>query len=272
MHIQGQPVSLNGKLYARGFSRVETQTALQYTPEHDQWAELPPPPVSFFTIATVRSQLLVIGGMNKSNSKLTDTVLTFNERSQQWVQSYPAMPTALCKLAAVGYQNHLIVAGGRNSDEEWVSNVSALDTTSNKWKITQPLPRTEFYNRVLVENTLYLVGWDNQTVLRAHVPTLISGAKSGVWETVTNIPFQWSYPVTIGNTLLSVGGSHSGNPTASIQMYNPTTNQWTKVGDLPEPMISLFCIAINSELYILYFSPQVSPSVHVYASKLTIAY
>ena len=126
MHVLGQPVSLNRKLYARGFSRAGTQTALQYTPEHDQWTELPPPPVSYFALATLRGQLLVVGGMNKSNNKLTDIFLTFNEHSRQWVQSYPAMPTALWKPAAVGYRNHLIVSGGCNSNEEWVFSVNSL--------------------------------------------------------------------------------------------------------------------------------------------------
>ena len=78
MRVDGQPVALNGKLYISG---DWTMTLLEYTPGHDQWAELPPPPVCNFTIATLRGQLLVVGGKDKSANKKTNTVLTFIEHS-----------------------------------------------------------------------------------------------------------------------------------------------------------------------------------------------
>ena len=197
---------------------------------------------------------MVVGGGDKSTHKTTNTILTFNEHSQRWIQSHPAMPTVLTVPAVIGYQDHLIVAGGVNSGNNRICDVYILDTTSNKWKTAQPLPSIDNYCTVLIEDTLYLVGRETQTVLRAHVPTLVSGAKSDVWETLPNAPYYDSSPVTIGNTLLTVGGSDKqlfGNLTASIHMYNPTTNQWTRVGDLPEPMESPSCIIMNSELFSL---------------------
>ena len=269
MGVYHQPVALNGKLYARGWSGW-TRTVLEYTPGHDKWTELPPPPVKQFTVVTLRGQLLVVGGEDRSTrKKVTNTILTFDEHSQRWIQSHPAMPTALTYPAALGYQDHLIVAGGRNSENSRIPDVNILDTTSNKWKTAQPLPSTDRYCTVLIEDTLYLVGLSTQTVLRAHVPTLISGAKTDVWETLPNAPYYWSSPVTIGNTLLTVGGCDKpfdgGNPTTSIQMYNPTTNQWTRVGDLPEPMSipNHRCVIMNSELFVFDYQ-----SVHV--STLTL--
>ena len=267
MGVYNQPVALDGKLYARGWSGM-TQTLLEYTPGDDQWTELPPPPVYYFTIATLRGRLLVAGGRDKSTYKVTNTILTFNEHSQQWIQSHPAMPTALTFPAVIEYQDHLIVAGGYNSENNGIPDVNILDTTSNKWKTAQPLPHSDRYYTVLIEDTLYLVGLDTHTVLRAHVPTLVSGAKSGVWETLPNAPYYWSSPVTIGNTLLTVGGSdklQGGNLTASIHMYSPTTNQWTRVGDLPKPMESPSCIVMNSELLLLG-NPLTSS---VFVSKLS---
>ena len=257
----GQPVALNGKLYVRG-GNGRTLTVLEYTPDHDKWTVLSPPPVKYSTIATLRGKLLAVGGMDRSTGKITKTILTLNKHSQQWIQSHPAMPTAQTTPAVIGYQDHLIVAGGINSKNKTIPDVNILDTTSNKWKTAQPLPSTDYYYTVLIEDTLYLVGKRTQTVLRAHVPTLISRAKSGVWETLPNAPFYHSSPVTIGNTLLTVGGRDMpwgvGNPTTSIQMYNLTTNQWTRVGDLPEPVHYSSCVVMNSELFELdtgYRSP-----------------
>ena len=255
MWVYDPPVALNGKLFVRGWSKSRvTWTVLEYTPGDDQWTELPPPPVDNFTVATLRGQLLVVGGKDKSTGKVTNTILTFNEHSQRWIQSHPAMPTALTFPAVMGYQDHLVVAGGRNSENNRIPDVNILDTTSNKWKTAQPLPSIDNYYTVLIEDTLYLVSQTTRTVLRAHVPTLISGAKSGVWETLPNAPCYRSSPVTIGNTLLTVGGTDKplgGKPTTSIHMYSPTTNQWTRVGDFPEPMIYPSCIIMNSELLLL---------------------
>ena len=254
MDVYGQPVALNGKLYVRVKSR-ETETVMEYTPG-DKWTELPPPPVEYFTIATLKNcKLLAVGGRDKSTGKNTNTILTFGEHSQRWIQSHPAMPTALAIPAVMGYLDHLIVAGGVNSENNRISDVNILDTTSNKWKTAQPLPGTDRYYTVLIEDNMYLAGQYTLTVLRAHVPTLISGAKSDVWETLPNAPSYSSSPVTFGNTLLTVGGKDKplgGNPTTSIQMYNPTTNQWTRVGDLPEPVGFPRCIVMNSELFELY--------------------
>ena len=251
--MYGQPVALNGKLYVRGLRRSK-QTVLEYTPGDDQWTVLPPPPVYRFTVATLKGQLLVVGGEDKSTDRATNTILTFNEHSQRWIQSHPAMPTALTFPAVIEYQDHLIVAGGWNSESNRISDVDLLDTTSNKWKTAQLLPRTDHYCTMLIEDTLYMVGQNTQTVLRAHVPTLVSGAKSGVWETLPNAPYYLSSPVTIDNFLLTVGGSdksQGGKSTTSIHMYDLTTNQWTRVGGLPKPMMYSNCIIMNFELFLL---------------------
>ena len=175
---RNQLVAHNGKLYVRGRNK-RTETVLEYTPGDDLWVELPPPPVKWFTIATLMGQLLVVGGVEKSTQKKTNKILGF--LSKQWVSiQYPAMPTVLTYPAVIGYLDHLIIAGGNNSERN-APYVNILSTTSSKWKTAQPLPSTSEYYTVLIDDSMYLslVGRDTQTVIRAHVPTLISGAKSG---------------------------------------------------------------------------------------------
>ena len=197
--MNDQPVHHNGKLYVRGESRGAT-SVLEYTPDDHQWAELPSPPVDYFTIATLRGQLLIVGGKDMPIFKKTKTILTFDEHSQRWIQSYPAMPTALTLPAVAVYQDHLIVAGEESTD------VNILDATNSKWKKAQSLDSyRESFKTALIEDTLYLVGWNTQTVLRAHMPTLISGAKSGVWETASKLSIlllsschHWPHPLDSG--------------------------------------------------------------------------
>ncbi len=248
--MYGQPVIINGKVYMYGMSN-ETTTVLVYTPDQDSWDELPPPPVRYFTIATLRGRLLVVGGQDKSTKKNTNTILTFDESSRQWVQSLPRMPKALTLPAVVEYQNHLIFIGERDSNDTRIVDVNILNT-SNEWITAEPLPSTDrHYSTCLIGDTLYLVGQVTKEVFRAHVPSLISRASSGVWESVASVPFYFSSPIAIGNTLLTMGGSEKGNDTSSIHLYDPTKDQWTQCGDLPEEMNSCYCIELSGKLCVL---------------------
>ena len=250
MIVFGHPVAINRKLHMSGRSNV-TRTVLVYTPNQDSWDELPPPPVRNFTIATLRGQLLLVGGQDKSIYERTNTILTFDESSRQLVQlSLPRMPKAITEPAVVEYQNHLIVIGGDESNTTRIADVNILNT-SNKWITAEPLPRTDDYSTCLIGDTLYLVGQVTKEVFRAHVPSLISRASSGVWESVARVTFSWSSPIAIGNTLLTVGGSDGGKAISSIHLYDPTKDQWTQCGNLPEEMECCHCIELSGKLCVL---------------------
>ncbi len=252
MSVYEQPVAISGKVYMKGWSN-ETQTVLVYTPDQDSWDELPPPPVEGFTISTLRGRLLVVGGEDKSTRANMNTIVTLDESSGQWVRSLPPMPKAIYVPAVVVYQNNLIVFGGCDSNDTRIGDVNILNT-SNKWIAAEPLPSTDAYRTCLIGDTLYLVGQGAKEVFRAHVPSLISRASSGVWESVASVPFYRSSPIAIGNTLLTVGGrdgARGGNDTSSIHLYDPTKDQWTQCGDLPEKMHSSHCIELSGKLYVL---------------------
>ncbi len=262
-----QPVASNGKLYIRGWSNG-TRTVLVYTPDQESWGKLPPP-VMHFTIATLRGRLLVVGGEDKSTHEKTNTILTFDERSRKWVQSLPHMPNALTFPKVIVYQNHLIVISGYDSNDTKIAEVNILNT-SNKWITAEPLPSTDDdYSTCLIRDTLYLVGQETKKVFRAHVPSLISQASSGMWESVTSVPFYWSSPIAICNTLLTVGGSvkeRGGNAISNIHLYDPTKDQWTQCGDLPEEMYCCHCIELSGKLYVLGGGIGFTPISSVYTS------
>ena len=287
MSAFGQPVTFNRKLYVRGaIPSTSGEDVLEYSPDCDQWAKLPPlePIVDNFTLATLQGQLLVVGGRDESTHKNTRTILTFDEQSHEWIRSYPAMPRALARPAVIGYGDHLIVAGGECSDtNNWIPDVYILDIHSNKWILTsEQLPSPlGYYRMVLSADTLYLTlqfgskdqSSDEKTVLRAHVPTLISGVMSGVWETFANIPYSHCSLIAIGNTLLTLGGTKKQfifEPTTSVQIYSPTTKQWIKVGDLPERMSGCHCVSLLGELFVLgwYMNSSVYSSKPIFTTAL----
>ena len=267
MKLYDLPVVVNGKVYIQGVSRGTT-TVYVYTPGQDVWDELPPPTVNNFTIASLKDQLVLVGGRDNSTHKVSNMILVWDGRTRQWVQKYPPMKTALYIPSAIGYGDHLIVASGYNSEHSIISNVNILHTTSTKWLTAESLPSTDYYDTdvykpVVIEDSLYLLGYDTTTLLRAHIPTLISRASSAipsayqhVWESLPNTPFYRSSPVAVDNMLLAVGGRTSSDYpnldlTTSIQLYNTTNKQWIKVGDLPEALYYCPCTELSGELIVL---------------------
>ena len=206
---------------------------------------------------------MLVGGTDKSTRAMSNKIIVWDSLLQKWIYHYPFLTTTCDTPAAVGYREYLIVAGGRNSKDNNVTDVNILDTTSRKWITAESLPSPDYYRSVLIEDTLYLVGYYNKVVLRAHVPNLISQATSAIrpssqnaWESLPNAPFYHSSPVTVDNMLLTVGGSTNSNysnpdPLTSIQLYNLTKNKWTKVGDLPEAVFSCHCTVLSGELLVL---------------------
>ena len=206
---------------------------------------------------------MLVGGRDNATSKVSNKITVWDSKSRGWVHPYPPMETSHDFACAVGYEDYLIVAGGRNSEYNRIPDVNILDTTSRKWVTAESLSSTDVCESVLIEDTLYLVGHGTRVILRAHVPTLISQALSAihassqnVWESLPNAQFYYSSPVAVENMLLTVGGGTNNNysnpdPTTSIQLYNPTKNEWTKVGNLPQAVLSCHCTVLSGELLIL---------------------
>lgn len=254
MEVYGQPMVIGGRLYSKGWSN-NTYTVLVYTPDQDNWDELPSPPVENFSIATLREQFLLVGGRDKSTGQKSDKILSFDNCSQHWQQSLSTIPKELSPAAVVQYQDHLIIAGGFDSIDDYIADVKILHTTSNKWIAAESLPKADYYHTTLCGEFLYLIGRDTKTVLQAHVPSLISQA-FGVWKSLLNAPYYHSLPVAISNSLLTVGGCEGtgalrGSVTSDIHCYDPLKKQWTKVGNLPLPIFDCSCIELSGKLYIL---------------------
>ncbi len=68
-----------------------------------------------------------------------------------------------------------------------------------------------------------------------------------LWQTIENTPLKWSAPLSIGRSLLAVGGRDDKiNPSSWIHLYQPDTRRWVKVGDLPTARYNCTCSVLPS--------------------------
>ena len=225
--------------------------------EQDQWTKLPEYTAKWFAMTSLANRLVLVGGQDPRNNKRTNQLAVFE--SGEWTHPYPPMNIARNSSTAVSFNNHIIVAGGCDYKERTLSSVEMLDVASRRWYIAQslPNPRSELKS-TLIGNTLYLMGGNDhtgmptKTVYHVDLDELIAKALSHqdtptLWQTLQEVPLVWSAPLSIGRSLLAVGGRDDlDNPSSSIHLYQPDTRRWVKVGDLPTARCRCTCSVLPS--------------------------
>ena len=261
---------VNGKVY------IDTMGGdiLEYSPDTDTWVELSTP-TKDHGIVSLNGKLALVGGRMKESGKCSPVIRVWDFDSKQWTaEPYPQMPMGRINSDCTCYQHYLIIAGGVTDGQlQPTTSVEILDTKSGQWLKAPPLIYNGTYIRSeLIGQSLYLFfslrGFltSSKSLLRVSLPTLISHAMQGknrdtsIWEKLPDVPLYGTRLFSIDNMLLTAGGRHGGSvslalsvmhikenkPSADIHLFNPHTNQWLKIGELPESRMSYACTVLPS--------------------------
>ena len=207
-----------------------------------KWSELPKCPHQYGSLAVVNSQLTAIGGCDDGWT-CTNKLLTLRESwlRSSWSDVFPPMPTKRCGTTAVTSKEHLIVAGGATGPGYLPFNtVEVMDTKSLVWSTVASLPHP--YNEAsatICGDHLYMLGgyddkYKTKSVLTCSLTELLQSSSSSVWHRVADVPAYRSTCAAVNGQLLAVGGCvEDFKATAAIHKYNPTTNSWDHVSNMP---------------------------------------
>ena len=260
---------IKGKLYN---SIYEDSDLLVYTPETGTWVELPTP-TKYHGVLSLNGKLTLVGGLMKKSEQYSREIRVWDGDSKQWMEPYPPMTMGHRDVGCASYQHYLIVAGGNLAGQvQSTASVEILDTKSGQWFKAPPMP----YNganihSVIIGHSLYFLFTFrsvlfSKSLLRVSLPTLISHTLQGknrdtsIWEKMPDVPLYNMALFSIGNMLLTAGGSYGGTvgsmltfinlkqekQSADIHLFNPHTNQWLKIGELPEPRAVCACTVLPS--------------------------
>ncbi len=246
-----QSVVIGDTVYVGGGDAVNDREVMKL--EKDRWTKLPEYTAEWFAMTSLANRLVLVGGWDPRNDEPTNQLSVF--KSGEWTHPYPPMNIARNCSTAVSFNNHIIVAGGRDGEGR-TSSVEVLDVASRRWYIAQSLPHPRSHLKsTLIGNTLYLMGgWDhagpNKTVYHVDLNELIAKALSNLdtptlWQTIEDTPLKFSAPLSIGRSLLAVGGLDDKLKPSS-HLYQPDTRRWVKVGDLPTARYSCTCSVLPS--------------------------
>ena len=257
------------KVYIGGgwASSGREQTVLVYDPEQDSYDTLPPYTCTWFSMAVVNNQLVLVGGWDVQTDKVTNQLGLWNEQSKRWTHTLPPMPTASTSPSVATHNNRWLVVMGGYDGKTNLSRVEILDTNSMQWyhatSLPQPLNRAP---SAIIGNMCYLLGGfikkdASKKMFSVCLDDLISQAVSqpanasapptpSPWQLLPDTPLGRSTALAFYGALLAVGG---GGPPGSttIYYYQPSSRSWIKAGELPTRRCECTCTVLPSgDLYV----------------------
>ena len=256
-----QSVMVEGKVYVggghTGHGNDNNYIVMTYNIFTRKWATLPPYRASDFAMTVINNQLVLVGGMEQDYNRIKALGVW---DSEQWTHPYPEMDEARSSCSAVSYNEWLVVAGGESTDHEDIS-VEVMNTNSEQWYFGPPTPTPwSFMRTAVVGDTCYFMGGIISTneMYSVSLSALVSGLSSDVedaresnslmWKVTSGFHLMDSTPLSIGGSLLAVGGEVERNKsTTAIHLYQPYTGKWVKVGDLPTPRRDCTCAMITNK-------------------------
>ena len=246
----GYPQSVTVDTVVYIADREYSGVILRYDPHTNKWTELPHCQYWGFTITELTHQLVMVGGIDRSTHKMIKTVSVYHPSLRSWKQPYPPMNTPRQYPAVSTYHQRLVVAGGRNSFID-LATVEILDTSVRhcQWFSATPLPVScHLMSAAITHGTLYLLGGTlGKQILSVSLSALTQTDKPPAqWRTLPDTPLERSTAIAVHGSLLAVGGSHGGQRSSAIHVYDQEKNTWNKVGDLPTERQDCACCLLPS--------------------------
>ena len=165
-----------------------------------------------------------------------------------WITVPPLPGGARQETGVVSVDGELWVLGGFDAAGGIVSRVEIYDPRAGKWRGGPDLPRPMHHANVAVlQGTVYVAGFLTGLSFAAN-GTVYALELSGEWERREPMPegtHRGASGVTVADGKLYVAGGFRGFAVADFSAYDPATDRWTVLANLPVPADHLVAEAID---------------------------
>jgi N-acetylneuraminic acid mutarotase len=233
----------DGRLYLLGgypASRQTVRTVQIYDIAGDRW-ELGPPlpePNNHGMAASVNGKIYLIGGQLDADSPtFVDTVYELDPAVGEWVAK-ARMPTARSGGVAVAHDGRIYVAGGRPPQG---SDFAVYDPAADGWEVLPDLPtQRNHITGAAINGRIHIVG--------GRLGPGLSPLKTDAHEVFDPQTRTWTTAASMLRARSGINGVMARGcfhvwggeaPTGMIpdhDYYNPQTNEWARLRDMPIPI------------------------------------
>jgi len=237
---------LNRKLYLLGgypASRQTVRTVQIYDVTSDRW-ELGPPlpqPNNHGMAASVNGKIYLIGGQTTADDpSFVDTVYELDPASGAWVEK-ARMPTARSAGVAIVHQGKIYVAGGRPPRG---NDFAVYDPTTDSWQVLPDLPsQRNHITGAAINGRIHVVGGRLGPGLSP--PTTVHEVfdpQTQTWTTAAGMVRASSgmNGVMARGCFHVWGGEEPAGMIPDHNYYDPRTDQWSGLSDMPIPVHGVY--------------------------------
>jgi N-acetylneuraminic acid mutarotase len=237
----------NGKLYLMGGypeNRVTARTVQVYDIASDRWAYGPqlPLPNNHGMAASVNGKIYLIGGQTLADdppgtNSYVNTVYELDPAVGVWVTKAP-MPTARSSGVAVVHDGKIYVAGGRVPRG---ADFAVYDPAANTWEVLPNLPtQRNHFSGAAINGRIHYVGGRQANGLAQQMTTAheVFNPQTKTWSTAAPmLRVRSGMNAVMARGLFHVwGGEGPGGMFPDHDYYNPGTNTWTSLPNMPIPV------------------------------------
>ena len=193
--------------------------------------------------ATIGGTIYVVGGARPGN---LHTVLAFDTRSRRWTEP-TKLPVGLNHAMVAAHDGRLYVAGGFLEGDEATNLFLEYDPASGQWSELPPMGLARGGGAaVTIGNKLYVIdGGSNPYITddpKPPVPRLeVFDFRTQEWSVAATPPagVHHTGAAVVDGKIYLAGGRFADEASSAIfASYDPATDRWTRLPDLPQGKIS----------------------------------
>jgi hypothetical protein len=237
----------NGKLYLMGGyppNRVTARTVQIYDIATNTWVFGPqlPMPNNHGMAASVNGKIYLIGGQLNADdppntNSYVNTVYELDPAVGQWVTKAP-MPTARSSGFAVAHDGKIYVAGGRLPRG---SDFAVYDPAADTWEVLPNLPtQRNHFTGAAIKGRIHYVGGREGNGLSPLMTTKheVFDPETRTWSNAAPIlrPSSGMNGVMARGLFHIWGGEGPAGMFPNHDYYNPQTDTWTQLPNMPIPV------------------------------------
>ena len=237
----------NGKLYLLGgypASRQTVRTVQVYDIASDGWQLGPqlPQPNNHGMAASVNGKVYLIGGQTTADDpSYVDTVYELDAAAGTWVER-ARMPTARSGGVAVVHAGKIYVAGWRPPRQ---SDFAVYDPAANSWEVLPPLPtERNHFTGAAINGRIHYVGGRQGNGLSPIMTTAheVFNPQTKTWTTAAPMLRERSgmNGVMARGCFHVWGGEGPGGMYPDHDYYDPRSDKWTRLRDMPIPVHGVY--------------------------------
>jgi N-acetylneuraminic acid mutarotase len=238
--------------------RRGTEVVERYDVGDDRWTRVAdlPRALQHVGAASLDGAVYSVGGYIGSTFVPTDQVFRYDPDLDAWTE-VGSLPFAVGALAAVALDGRLHAIGGGTTSGSvalhWV-----YDPASNEWSAASPFPGNgrDHLAAVALAGSIYLVGGRPGAATRNSNGLDRWDPETDTWTPLAPVPTARSghAVAALGGRIYALGGEVSSvDPDGvfpQVEVYDPATDVWTSLPDMPVPRHGLGAVAIGLRLYL----------------------